>query len=127
MALDPAGDAVFFATAAVGNIELGIIPGWLGALMLVRYVGPLLATPIVFAARRRPELVHTVWGRRNTLYTGVVLFVCLIVRLADGPVDAVALGLGAPLLGTTTVLHFIGLGMRAYAAPIVRERRRASP
>jgi cardiolipin synthase len=123
-ALDPAGDAVFFSMAAVGNIALGIVPGWLGGLLLVRYLGPLLATPIVFATRRRPELVYTEWGRRNTLATGIVLFVCMWVRIFSGPVGLVALVVGAPLLGTSTVLHFASLARRAYEAPVVRERRR---
>lgn len=124
-ALDPAGDALFFAMAAVGNQRLGIVPAWLTGLMLLRYLGPLLATPIVFLARRRPELSFTDWGRRNTLFTGVVLFTCMWVRIAHGPVDTVALILGLPLLGTTTVLHFVALARRAWEAPVVREPRRA--
>lgn len=123
-ALDPAGDALFFSMAAIGNYALGVIPGWLGGLMLVRYLAPLLATPVVFLARRRPELVYTEWGRRNTLLTGVVLFACLLVRIFHGPVGLVAIALGIPLLATTTLLHFADLGRRAWRAPVVRERRR---
>jgi phosphatidylglycerophosphate synthase len=127
-AFDPAGDALFFAMAAVGNWQLGIVPGWLAGLMLARYVGPLVATPLVFLARRRPELVYTRWGRLNTMLTGVVLFVCMLVRVTHGPVDAVALAVGAPLLGGTTVLHVIGLVRRTLEAPVVRPRRgRATP
>lgn len=126
-ALDPAGDALFFAVAAVGNWKLGIVPGWLAALMLVRYLGPLLGTPVVFLARRRPDLVHTEWGRRNTLLTGVVLFVCMLVRVSHGPVDAVALALGVPLLGGTTLLHAVSLGRRILEAPVVRPQRGERP
>jgi phosphatidylglycerophosphate synthase len=123
-ALDPAGDALFFAMAAIGSVLVGIIPLWLTALMLLRYLGPLLATPIVFLARRRPQLVYTDWGRRNTLAFGVVLFVCMLFRVLGGPVDIVALILGVPLLGTTTALHFALLARRAYDAPVVRPSRR---
>jgi phosphatidylglycerophosphate synthase len=123
-ALDPAGDALYFSTAALGSIFVGILPPWLAALMLLRYLGPLMATPIVFLARRRPQLVYTEWGRRNTLLFGVVLFACMIARLSGGPVDTIALALGVPLLGTTTLLHFAMLGRRAYDAPVVRPRRR---
>src|SRR4029077_13911903 len=126
-ALDPAGDALFFAMAAVGCQRLGIVPGWLTGLLLFRYLGPLLGTPIVFLARRRPELSFTEWGRRNTLYTGVVLFTLMWVRIAHGPVDAVALALGIPLLATTTLLHFVALARRAWEAPVVREPRRLRP
>jgi phosphatidylglycerophosphate synthase len=125
-ALDPAMDAVFFSAAAYAAWRLGIMPLWLMVFIYVRYLGPLLATPIVFLARRRPELVHTTWGRRNTLYTGVVVFVLMWVKIIGGPVDAVALGLGIPLLGVTAVLHFVSLAQRTYHAPVVRERRRAA-
>ena len=120
-ALDPAGDALFFAVAAVGSWRLGIIPGWLAGLILVRYVGPLLGTPIVFLARRRPELGFTEWGRRNTAGIGFVLFAGMWARLFNGPVDLLALVLGIPLVGATTLIHFAALARRTYLAPVVRE------
>jgi phosphatidylglycerophosphate synthase len=123
-ALDPAGDAIFFTMAGIGSELVGIIPLWMAALMGLRYVGPLLATPVVFLARRRPQLVYTEWGRRNTLFFGVVLFACMLCRVLGGPVDLVALILGVPLLGATTGLHFAMLARRAYDAPVVRPRRR---
>ena len=126
-ALDPAGDALFFAVAALGSWHLGILPAWLALVLLVRYLGPLLGTPIVFLARRRPELGFTEWGRRNTLFTGVVLFTLMWVRIFHGPVGLVALLIGVPLLVTTTLLHFVALGRRAWEAPVVRERRSRGP
>jgi phosphatidylglycerophosphate synthase len=123
-ALDPLGDAVFFSVGAVGCVLVGIIPAWLGGVMLLRYAGPLLLTPIVFLMRRRPALVHTEWGRRSTLLTGVVLFVCMVVRLAGGPVQVPAILLGIPLLVTTTVLHFATLWRRVAEAPVVRPSRK---
>ena len=123
-AFDPGMDALFFTAGGYAAYKLGIVPGWLAILILVRYIGPLLATPVVFLARRRPELVHTTWGRRNTLYIGAVIFVLMWVKIAGGPVDGAALGLGIPLIGATTVLHFGALAERAYHAPVVRERRR---
>jgi hypothetical protein len=96
-------------------------------MLLVRYLGPLLGTPFVFLARRRPELSFTEWGRRNTLLTGVVLFTLMWVRIFHGPVDTVALIIGIPLLATTTVLHFVALARRAWEAPVVREPRRLRP
>ena len=125
-ALDPAMDALFFSAGFYSAWRLGIVPMWLMIFIYVRYLGPLLATPIVFLARRRPELVHTVWGRRNTLYTGVVIFTLMWVRIAGGPVDAVALGMGIPLLGVSVLLHFAALAERTYHAPVVRERRRTA-
>lgn len=116
-AIDPAMDAVFFAMAAVGNWLLGIAPGWLAAGILVRYLGPLLATPFVFLAGKRPELVHTVWGRRNTAAIGLVLFVLMIVRLSGGPVNTVALAIAPILLVPTFLLHCVALVRRMADAP----------
>ena len=118
-ALDPAMDSVFFAVAAVGSYRLGIAPLWLMAYMLLRYLGPLLATPVVLLLRRRPELVHTQWGRRNTSLVGALLFILMWVRIFNGPVLAVSLVLGLPTLLPTLVLHFVALWQRARQAPVV--------
>ena len=122
-AFDPGMDALFFSAGAYAAWRLGIMPFWLMVFIYVRYLGPLLATPVVLLSRRRPELVHTVWGRRNTLYIGVVVFTLMWVKIAGGPVDGVALGMGIPLLGVSAVLHFWALAVRTYRAPVVRERR----
>lgn len=116
-AIDPAMDAVFFAMAAVGNWLLGIAPGWLAAAILIRYLGPLVGTPFVFLAGRRPELVHTVWGRRNTAGVGLVLFILMLVRLFGGPVNTVALVVALPLLVPTFLLHCVALVRRTADAP----------
>ncbi|HEY7926273.1 MAG TPA: CDP-alcohol phosphatidyltransferase family protein [Candidatus Dormibacteraeota bacterium] len=116
-AMDPAMDAVFFGMGGVGSWLLGISPGWLAAGILIRYMGPFLATPFVFLAGRRPELVHTVWGRRNTAAIGLVLFVLMIVRLSDGPVNTVALVIAPLLLLPTFVLHVAALVRRTAEAP----------
>jgi len=78
----------------------------------------VLLTPFVFLARRRPELVHTRWGRRNTILTGFVLFVLFIVDLAAGPVWLAALVTALPLLVPTLVLHFVSLAARVRSAPL---------
>jgi len=119
-AMDPFMDSLFFITAAAGSTALGMLPIWLGALIAFRYGGPLLATPAVFLLRRRPELVHTVWGRRNTVLTGVVLATLYVVRVAGGPVDVAALIVALPALVPTMVAHFVALGRRVADAPVVR-------
>ncbi len=116
-AFDPAMDAVFFAMAGVGSWLLGIAPGWLAVGILIRYLGPLVATPFIFLAGKRPELVHTVWGRRNTAAIGLVLFILMLVRLWGGPVNTVGLILALPILVPTLVLHSVALLRRTADAP----------
>ena len=118
MAIDPAMDVLFFSVAAVGSVRLGILTWWIAALVLVRYLGPLVLTPVVFLLGRRPELVHTVWGRRNTALIGLVLFVSMLVRVFSGPVALVDAAVGLPLLVPTCVLHFGALLRRVTAAPV---------
>ena len=117
-AIDPFGDALYFVFTAVGSYLLGMFPLWLMALVAFRYAGPVLLTPFVLLTGRRPELVYTVWGRRNTFFTGIVLFTLFWVRVANGPVDVVALALAVPTLVPTAILHFIALARRVFTAPI---------
>jgi phosphatidylglycerophosphate synthase len=117
-AIDPFGDALFFVFGAVGSYLLGIFPLWLLALVVFRYAGPVLLTPLVLLTGRRPELVYTVWGRRNTFATGLVAFILFLVRVANGPVDVVALAVALPTLVPTALLHFVALARRVFSAPI---------
>ncbi len=119
-AIDPATDAVYFSVAAIASLWLGIFTWWLMAFVVFRYLAPLLLTPIVFLLRRRPELVRTPWGRYNTMLTGLVLFVCMLVKVFAGPVDLINAAVGLPLLVPTALLHFRSLGQRVVAAPVVR-------
>ncbi len=116
-ALDPASDVVFFSIGALGCWNREIIPLWLAIVIVVRYCGPLLLTPIIFVLGRRPELVHTKWGRRNTALVGGTFVVCYVVRLLGGPVNWVALGLGVAFVLPTFALHIIALVSRVKDAP----------
>lgn len=119
-ALDPAMDAVFFSLGAIGATSpaIGILPVWLAVVILVRYLGPLLATPVVLLMRRRPELVHTPWGRRNTALVGAVFFALMWVRIFGGPVGIVALVIALPTVVPTMMLHFASLFDRVRRAPM---------
>jgi phosphatidylglycerophosphate synthase len=119
-AMDPFGDALYFVVGAIGSWALGIVPVWLAVLIVARYAGPVVLTPLVLLTGRRPELVYTLWGRRNTLLTGIVLFVLYWVRLLAGPVDIVALIIAIPTLVPTALLHFVALFQRVAASPRAR-------
>lgn len=118
--MDPFGDALYFSVGTIGSWQLGIVPLWLAIFVVARYAGPVMLTPLVLLTGRRPELVHTVWGRRNTALIGVVLFVLYWVRLFGGPVDIVALIIALPTLVPTALLHFAALAKRVAASPRAR-------
>ena len=44
-AIDPATDALYFSVAAIASLWLGIFTWWLMALVVFRYLAPLLLTP----------------------------------------------------------------------------------
>ena len=46
------------------------------------------------------------------MLTGLVLFVCMLVKVAGGPVALVNAAVGLPLLVPTALLHFRALGQR---------------
>lgn len=119
-AMDPFGDALYFVVGAIGCCTLGIAPLWLAILVVARYAGPVVLTPLVLLTGRRPELVYTVWGRRNTGLTGMVLFVLFWVRLFGGPVWLIALIIAIPTLVPTTLLHFAALMRRVAESPRAR-------
>jgi phosphatidylglycerophosphate synthase len=119
-AMDPFGDALYFVVGAIGSCALGIVPLWLAILIVVRYAGPVVLTPIVLLTGRRPELVYTVWGRRNTLLIGIVLFALYWVRLFSGPVEVIALIIALPTLVPTALLHFVALFRRVAESPRAR-------
>lgn len=120
-ALDPASDVVFFSIGALGCWNREIIPLWLSIVIVVRYCGPLLLTPIIFVMGKRPELVHTTWGRRNTALVGGTFVVCYFVRLAGGPVDWVALVLGVTCILPTFALHVVALVQRVRTSPLRKQ------
>jgi phosphatidylglycerophosphate synthase len=115
--LDPAVDALYFSCGVVGGVALHVFSPWIMVLTLVRYLGPLLLTPVVLALGKRPELVHTVWGRHNTLLTGWVALACTIVRATGHDAVTTSLIIGLPLLVPTTLLHFYSLWKRVTRAP----------
>jgi phosphatidylglycerophosphate synthase len=117
-ALDPAVDALYFSCGVVGAVALHVISPWIMVLTLVRYLGPLLLTPLVLALGKRPELVHTVWGRHNTLLTGWMALACTIVRATGHDAQTTSLIIGLPLLVPTTLLHFYSLWKRVAGAPV---------
>jgi len=116
-ALDPGVDALYFSCGVVGGVALHLFSPWILVLTLVRYLGPLLLTPVVLALGKRPELVHTVWGRHNTLLTGWVALACTIVRATGHDAQTTSLIIGLPLLAPTTLLHFYALWKRVAGAP----------
>lgn len=72
-ALDPVVDGVFFGAVAVGLAVGGAYPGWLAAVVVLRYLLPALAGGALLLADRRPMLRHTPVGQVSTMLIAVLL------------------------------------------------------
>src|SRR2546429_7468119 len=77
--LAPVVDGVLLGAVAVGLVLSSVIPLWLAAVIVARYVLPALGGAVLISIHRRPELRHTVSGQVSTaliivLVGGICLF-----------------------------------------------------
>ena len=79
-ALDPVVDGVFFGAVALGLAAGGVLPAWLAAVVVLRYLLPAAAGGLLLAAGRRPRLRHTPLGQASTTIIAVLLGGLAILR-----------------------------------------------
>ena len=77
--LDPVVDGLFMGAVVSGLVISTVIPAWLAAVVVGRYLLPAIGAAVLIALRRRPELRHTLTGQLSTslilvLVGGIVLF-----------------------------------------------------
>ncbi len=73
--LDPVLDACFFSAAAFSLSRWGLLPGWLAALVTLRYFAPVVGgLVLLFVLGRSLPVRHTPWGQRSTFATSMALF-----------------------------------------------------
>lgn len=78
-ALDPVVDGVFMGALCIGLGQGGVIPLWLAAVVIARYLVPALGGGLLLAIGRRPDLRHTLMGQvSTTLILILVGGVCLL-------------------------------------------------
>jgi phosphatidylglycerophosphate synthase len=77
--LDPVVDGVFVGAVGLGLTLGGMIPAWLAAVALARYLIPAIVGGALLVAHRQVELRHTLTGQVSTslilvLLGGIALF-----------------------------------------------------
>jgi phosphatidylglycerophosphate synthase len=114
--LDPVVDGVLLGAVAVGLVSSSVIPLWLAAVIVARYVLPALGGAVLISMHRRPELRHTVSGQISTaLIIVLVGGICLFRFFGQDASNVVA---GAEVvIPIATLATFIHLGWAVFGRP----------
>jgi len=110
--LDPVVDGVLLGSVGIGLVVGGIIPSWLAAVIVLRYMVPAVAGLVLISMGYRPELRHTVSGQISTALIIVLAGgICLFRFFKQDASNVVA---GAEIfIPLATVATFIHLGWAA--------------
>ncbi len=110
--LDPVVDGILLGSVGIGLVVGGVIPSWLAAVIVLRYLVPAVTGFALISMGYRPELRHTVSGQISTaLIIVLVGGICLFRFFNQDASNVVA---GAEIfIPLTTVATFIHLGWAA--------------
>jgi phosphatidylglycerophosphate synthase len=114
-ALDPVVDGVFFGAVAVGLAAGGAYPGWLAAVVVLRYLIPALAGGLLLMAGRRPRLRHTPAGQASTALIAILLGGVGLLRALgrDTSLDVLLSELVIPVAALVTFGNLFWVNRRA--------------
>jgi cardiolipin synthase (CMP-forming) len=107
--LDPVVDGVLLGAVAVGLVGRGIIPLWLAAVIVLRYLLPAIGGLVLISLHRRPELRHTVSGQISTALIIVLIGGICLFRFFNQDTSNVVTG-AEIVLPIATVATFVHLG-----------------
>ena len=105
--LDPVVDGVLLGAVAVGLVLSEIIPAWLAAVIVVRYLLPALGALALISLHRRPELRHTVSGQISTALIIVLVGGICLFRFLNQDATNVVIGAEVviPIATVATFMH----------------------
>lgn len=116
--LDPVVDGVLLGAVGVGLVVSAIIPFWLAAVIVARYLLPALGGAVLISMHRRPELRHTVSGQISTALIIVLVGGICLFRFLNQDASNVVLG-AEVAIPIATVATFVHLGWAAMRRPRV--------
>lgn len=105
--LDPVVDGVLLGSVGIGLVIGGILPSWLAAVIVLRYLLPAVAGLALISAGYRPELRHTVSGQISTALIIVLVGGICLFRFFDQDVSNVVAGaeIAIPIATLATFVH----------------------
>jgi len=110
--LDPVVDGVLLGSVGIGLVVGGIIPSWLAAVIVLRYLVPAVAGFALISMGYRPELRHTVSGQISTALIIVLVGGICLFRFFNQDASNVVAG-AEIVIPLSTVATFIHLGWAA--------------
>jgi cardiolipin synthase len=110
--LDPVVDGVLLGAVAVGLVVSGVIPLWLAAVIVVRYLLPAVVALTLISMQRQPELRHTVSGQISTALIIVLVGGICLFRFFNQDASNVVAG-AEIVVPIATLATFIHLGWAA--------------
>jgi cardiolipin synthase len=110
--LDPVVDGVLLGAVAVGLVVSGVIPLWLAAVIVVRYLLPAVVALALISMQRQPELRHTVSGQISTALIIVLVGGICLFRFFNQDASNVVAG-AEIVVPIATLATFIHLGWAA--------------
>ena len=116
--LDPVVDGVLLGAVAVGLVLSAVIPLWLAAVIVARYVLPAAGGAVLISMNRRPELRHTVSGQISTALIIVLVGGICLFRFFGQDASNVVLG-AEVVIPIATLATFVHLGWAAFGRPRV--------
>ena len=116
--LDPVVDGVLLGAVGVGLVVSGVIPLWLAAVIVVRYLLPAVVALALISMQRQPELRHTVTGQISTALIIVLVGGICLFRFFNQDAGNVVAG-AEVVIPIATLATFVHLGWAA--------RRKRSP
>lgn len=125
-ALDPVVDGIFFGAVAVGLAAGGTYPWWLAAVVVARYVVPVLAGGVLLLVARRPTFTHSLFGQLSTTVIAVLLGGAALLRGLGQPSEAVV-AVAVVAVPLVTVLGLAQLGWENRSALASRGGRGGPP
>jgi len=114
--LDPVVDGVLLGAVAVGLVVSGVIPVWLAAVIVVRYLLPAVVALALISMQRQPELRHTVSGQISTALIIVLVGGICLFRFFNQDASNVVAG-AEVVIPIATLATFVHLGWAARRRP----------
>jgi cardiolipin synthase len=110
--LDPVVDGVLLGAVAVGLVASGVIPLWLAAVIVLRYLLPAVGGLVLISLHRQPELRHTLSGQISTALIIVLIGGICLFRFFNQDTSNVVTG-AEIVLPIATVATFVHLALVA--------------